>query len=180
MNRLLPYLLGPEIALTLLTALVIVYCSRHGSYSAQDVQAVQRLIWLVPLLAVLLAFGPIVFSATKSGWWLARANIAVLISLPVCTGKIIEKFAAPGAGPAGQEAGLVLMLVFAAGLTGLANAICGTMILGAAKPAFASWMRAHTLLGYLLTGVAMVPLAMVQATAASVSLAIVHSITSKR
>ena len=52
MNRQLTYLIGPETAMALLTALVFLFCARHYSYSSRDVDILDRLLWLLPFITL--------------------------------------------------------------------------------------------------------------------------------
>lgn len=55
MNRQLTYLIGSETAMALLTAPVFIFCARHSSYSTRDVDILERLMLLLPVIAVPLA-----------------------------------------------------------------------------------------------------------------------------
>ncbi len=156
MNRALTYLLGPEAAMALLTALIFFLCARYGSYSSRDVDIINNLIWSLPLVTVVLAYATIFVPGARSWWWIPRVNIAVAVALLICVNKLSYAHAAPDSGPrSGME--YVVVLCFGLCLAALANAIAGALILAEHKPAFAAWFRAHRVIGSVLTVLAAVP-----------------------
>jgi hypothetical protein len=157
MNRVLPFLVGPETALLLLTAAVYGFCARHGSYSSRDVELLERLVWLLPVLAVPLAFSTLLVPGAKSWWWLGRANLALHPCLMLCALRIGDSLGAPGSGPKGGEAAILIVLTFGILFAALASAGSAALILAEQRPAFAEWFRAHRFLGCLGTLVAAVP-----------------------
>lgn len=163
MNRSLSFLFGPEAAMALLTAGVYLFCARHGSYSSRDVQLLERLMWLLPVVAVPLAYATIFVPGAKSWWWLGRVNLALFVALIVCALKVVDGFGAPGSGPKGQDVGLLVVVCFGIVFGAIANAVAGSMILAEHKPAFAEWFQARRVLGSILTALAAVPIALVMA-----------------
>lgn len=163
MNRILSILAGPEAAMVLLTAVVFLFCSRHGSYSSRDVELLERLMWVLPVVAVPLAYATIFVPGAKSWWWLGRVNVALFAALIACALKVVAGFGAPGSGPKGQDVGLLVVVCLGLILAAIANAIAGSMILAEHKPAFAEWFRARRVVGSILTGLAAVPIALIMA-----------------
>ncbi|MSU59902.1 MAG: hypothetical protein EXS35_17335 [Pedosphaera sp.] len=106
MNRQLTSLLGPEAAMTLLTALVFLFCARHYSSSSRDVGILDRLMWLLPFLAVPLAYATLLVPGAKSWWWLGRVNVALAVALRVCANKVMNGLKAPGSGPSAGAFGI--------------------------------------------------------------------------
>lgn len=68
MNRPLTYLLGPEAALALFSALLFWFCSRHNSGEGRDVVIMEKLIWALPLVITPIAFAMILAPDAKN-WW---------------------------------------------------------------------------------------------------------------
>ncbi len=158
MNRPLTYLLGPESAMALFTALVFLFCARHYSYSSRDVDILNRLMWLLPVIAVPLAYATIFVPGAKSWWWLGRVNVAYFVALLVCSNKVVDGFKAPGSGPSVGAYGIFAVLCFGLIFAALANAVAGALILAEHKPAFAEWFRARRFIGCLLTALAAIPI----------------------
>lgn len=158
MNRPLTCLLGPEATMTLLTALVFLICARHYTYSTRDVDILGRLMWLLPIIAVPLAYATILVPGAKSWWWLGRANIALFVALLVCANKVVNGFKAPGSGPSAGGLGIFAVLCFGLVFAALTNAVTGALILAEHKPAFAEWFRARRFIGCLLTAIAAIPI----------------------
>ena len=144
--------------MALLTAIVFGFCARHGSYSPRDVQLLERLMWLLPVVAVPLAYATLLVPGAKSWWWLGRVNVALVVALLACAVKVTQGFGAPGTGPKGQDVGILVVLCLGLAIGALANAIAGSLILAEHRPAFAAWMGAHRFLGTLLTALAAVPI----------------------
>jgi len=165
MSRSVSLAAGPEAILAALTAAVFLFAARHMSYSAADVRMMERLVWLLPLVAVPLAFITFQWTGGKSWGWLVRANVAVLICLILCAYRIVDGFGAPGSGPKGQDAGFILMVALGAGFSAIANAVCGSLILRAHYPAVAEWFRSHTIAGPIVTAFAALPILVLQSAA---------------
>jgi hypothetical protein len=158
MNRSLTFLFGPESMLAVFTALVFVFCARHSSYRDEDVRLLEKLIWLLPLIAVPIAFATIYVPGARTWSWLARANVALVVSLAICAVRVVSGFGAPGSGPKGQDAGLILIVSLGIGFSAIANAITGAMILRAQRPAIAEWFHEHAVTATLLTALSTVPI----------------------
>jgi hypothetical protein len=162
MNRWFSLILGPEVVLGVFTAWIYTFCARHNSYSTQDVRSLEKLLLIVPLLVVPLAFLTI-FTATERNWmWLGRVNFAATVCLSMCAYRIVSGFARAGSGAAGQDAGLILVLTIGTGLCAIANAICGSLVLRAQKPAVAEWFHAHPVGSVVLTAVSTAPILVAQ------------------
>ncbi len=175
MNRPLAYLLGPEAAMILLTALVFLFCARHYSYSSRDVAILNRFLWLIPLLAVALAYATAFVPGAKSWWWLGRVNVSVFVAITVCANKVVDGLVAPGAGPGTGATAIFAVLCFGLVLAALANAFGGAYILAEHKPAFAQWYHAHRFLGYFLTLLAAIPIGAVMLAAGTLVVGIYSS-----
>lgn len=168
MTRLASLLHSPELLLVLIGAGVFVYCSRHASYSDSDVSALSHLMWLLPLVMAAAVYATLGLPGNRTWFWVARATLALTVALLVCGWRVVSGFGAPGSGPKGQDAGLVLMLSLGLGLAAVGNAIATTLILRERRPAWDVWFEAHPLLGVLLTGAGAVPVFFVQLLGAGV------------
>jgi len=162
MNRLGMILIGPEVTLGLFTAAVFWFCARHNSYSSEDVRTVERFLWLLPVLAVPLAFATIYAPGAKTWWTLGRANMAVAIALTACTFRVVNALGAPGSGPRGEEGVFTLMIAGGMTLTAIANAFLGAAILRAARPVVATWFQMHAVAGLSVTVAACLPIFIAQ------------------
>lgn len=158
MNRSLTYALGPEGVLVLLSALLFWFCSRHNSGEGRDVALMEKLIWAIPFIITPISFSTILLPDAKNWWWLGRAIVFTYIAVMVCGYRLVEGL---GSGAKGQDAALILLLTLGAFAIAIGTAVSGTMILSATKPAFAAWFRAHTILGPLITAVAVIPIGIV-------------------
>lgn len=156
MNR--TYLIGPEVIMALFIALVFLFCARHYSYNSRDVDILERLMWLLPVMAVPLAYATFLVPGAHSWWWLGRVNVALFVALLVCGNKVVNGFVAPGGGPSAGAYGIFAMLCFGLVFAALANAIVGALILAELKPGLNEWLRAHKFLGGLLTVLAAIPI----------------------
>jgi len=164
MNRPLTYLLGPETAMVLLMALVFLFCARHYTYSKRDVSILERLMWLLPVIAVPLAYATIFVPGAKSWWWLGRANVALFVALLICANKVENGLKAPGSGPGAGGMGIFVVLCFGLIFAALANAATGALILAEHKPAFGEWFRTRRVIGSILTALAAVPIGLAMAS----------------
>lgn len=178
MNRILSVFAGPEVILALFTAAVFAFCARHSSYSSADVRVLERLMWLLPLLVVTVGFATLAVPGARTWWWLGRINFAVLAGLTACALRVVEGFGAPGSGPKGQDAGLILVLAIGVFFSAIGNAIAGTLILRAQNVAFDDWYRMRPYLGPVLTAVATVPLVLAQIVANGIVLGVAGAIYS--
>lgn len=158
MNRLLSFSTGPEVIMGLATLAVFAFSARYNSYSDADVRVLTRLLLVLPVLLVLLAFFGFYLPTITRGWGgLVRINIAVQLALIVSSWRIVSGFAAPGSGPAGQDAGFILALALGLGASAIANAIYISALLRAQRPALASWYQEHGVSGVLLTAFTTIP-----------------------
>lgn len=178
MNRTLHLLLGPEVVMGLLTLIVFVFCRRHSSYSRHDVELLERCMWLLPVVAVLLAYSTILVPGAKSWLWLGRANVALLVAVMTCAMRIVDGFGAPGSGPKGQDVGLLVVLSLSVVFGSLANSITGALILEAQSPKFAGWLQAHRFIGWTLTVLSAVPLGLALGLIVSLALGLVLALIS--
>ena len=165
MSRSLSLVTGPEAVLAALTAAVFLFCARHMSYGAADVRALERLVWLLPLMAVPLAFVTMRWTADHTWGWLVRVNVAVLTCLTVCAFRIVDGFGLPGSGPKGQDVGFILMVSLGVMFSAVGNAVCGAAILRTQQSAVAEWFRTHTVAGPVVTALATIPILLLQAIA---------------
>ncbi|MFO1458586.1 MAG: hypothetical protein U1G08_04190 [Verrucomicrobiota bacterium] len=159
MNRWLTYLVGPESVLTGFTLLVYGFCARHGSYSSRDVAVLERALWLLPFVAIALAYATFLVPGARSWGWLVRVNLALLVALVVGSVRIIDGFKEPGTGSNGGAIGLLVVICLWILVGSLANAISGAAILSDHKPAFAEWLRHRRILGGLVIVLAAFPIA---------------------
>lgn len=176
MNRALTFLAGPELVLAALTVGVFAFCARHNSYGSADVRVLERLLLLLPFVVVPAGFLTILAPEAKSWTWLTRANLAILVCIAVCGYRIVSGFGAPGSGPKGQDAGMILVVSFAICLATVANAICGAMVLRAQSPGVAEWFRLHPIGGHALTAAATVPIFAVLVLAAVLLVTVLASV----
>jgi hypothetical protein len=162
MSRALSILLGPEVVLAALTAVVFLFCARHNTASDHDVRLLEKLLMVLPLIVVPIAFATILGPGARNWVWLGRVNVATMLCLSLCAYRLVSGF---GSGAKGQDVGFMLVIGFGIGLSTIANAICGAMVLREQKPAVASWFQMHPVAGHLLTAVATLPILVVQVIA---------------
>lgn len=179
MNRSLTWLAGPELALGVVTGFVFLVCARYNSYSSGDGRVLERFLWLLPLMAVPVAFATLFVPGAKTWWWLGRVNLAVLLCLVVCGLRIVAGFGAPGSGPKGQDVGLIVIVALGVLFSALGNAVAGALILRAQHPGFDEWFRIRTVLAPTLMVLAAVPVAIAQAVVTSLVLGIAGAIYSE-
>ena len=165
MSRGLAILMAPELVVAVLIAVVFLVCARHHSYSDADVRVLERLLYLLPVVLVGAVFAGLYGTGLRTWGGLVRANLAVIVGLVVAGYRIVSGFGAPGSGPKGQDAGFIVLLSLGLVLSTVANAVLGTVILRAQKPAVAEWYRDHAVAGPLLSVVSMVPILLVQIVA---------------
>lgn len=154
MNRPLAYLLGPEAVLAAVTGAVLWFCGRHSSGLGRDVELMEKLIWLLPLLVVPVAFATGFVPGARSWWWLARTLGCVFLALCLCGGRAIDGL---GSGSKGQDAAMIIIFVFGLILVSLGIAVSGAMILCETRPGFAAWFQARRVIASILTLLAAVP-----------------------
>jgi hypothetical protein len=177
-SRLTSILFGPEVLLLGFGALVFAFCARHNSYGSQDVRTLEKLLWLLPFLVVPIGFATILVPGAKNWVWLSRVNIAVVVCLAVCAFRIVSGFGAPGSGPKGQDVGMILALTLGAGCSGLANVVCGSMVLRAQRPEADEWFRLHPIGGTALAAASAVPIVVVQVIVTIVILGLLAAMVS--
>lgn len=158
MNRPITYLLGPEAALAVSTALLFWFCARHNSGAGRDVALMEKLIWAIPFLLTPIAFATILVPDAKNWCWLGRAIGFTYLAIFVCGYRLICGL---GSGSKGQDVAMILLVVLASVAIAIASSITGAMILAATKPGFANWFQAHNFLGSCLTVLAMIPIGFV-------------------
>lgn len=162
MNRLATRLLGPEIPLAALTALIFWFGAGHNSGEGRDLEWAERFVMLLPFVATPLAFLTFLFPAMQSWWGVLRINAALALALALGAVRLIEAF---GTGAKGQDAALALVVGFGVILASLGNAVVGAAVLAKRRPAFAEWFRRRPVWGTILTAAAGVPLGMALALA---------------
>lgn len=155
MNRALPLLLGPEAVMLAITLAMHVYCARHASGEGRDLRVMGVLIWSLPLLAVTAVYLTVLAPGAANAWWLARAALASLVGISLCSYRIVEGF---GEGAKGQDAGYVFALLVGGIAMSLGTSICGAYVRTQTHPAFADWFRARPVLGCTLTLLAAIPI----------------------
>lgn len=158
MSRPITYLLGPETALAVATALLFWFCARHNSGEGRDVAIMEKLIWAIPFILTPIAFATILAPDAKNWWWLGRAIGFTYLAIFVCGYRLICGL---GSGSKGQDVAMILLVVTASVAIAIASSIAGTMILIATKPGFANWLQAHKFLGSLLTALVTIPIGFV-------------------
>lgn len=173
MNRPLSLLAGPELVLAILGALVFWFCARHNSGVGRDVDLMEKLVMMLPLLLVPPAFATILVPGAKAWWWLGRAVVFTYIILLVCAGRVIAGF---GEGAKGQDAAFILVLAFGTALIAVGSTVSGAMILAETKPGFGAWFSARKVLGSFLTALAVVPVGFGLGVAATMAVTVVASI----
>lgn len=149
---------SPELVVGLLTLAVFGFCAQHGSYSTRDVARLERLAWVLPLIAVSAVFATVLIPAHWNWLWLVRANLALFAGLSASAFRIVGGFGAPGSGPKGQDAGFILILALGVILASFASSISAAWIQAAHQPAFAAWFREHRFLGTILVVLAAIPM----------------------
>ena len=155
MNRLQTLLLGPEMLLAPLLAVIFWFCQRHGSGAGRDVDLAERFLMWLPFVAVPLAFLALFVPPLRTWWGLGRILFALAVVLSVAGVKLIGAF---GTGAKGQDAAFLMILIFGTALAAVGTAIGGAVILAGERPAVHEWLRTHRLLGGILTLLAAVPL----------------------
>jgi hypothetical protein len=175
MSRALNILLGPEVVLAALTAVVFLFCARHNSASDHDVRLLEKVLMLLPLVLVPIAFATVFAPGARNWVWLGRVNFATILCLSLCGYRLVSGF---GTGAKGQDVGFMLVVGFGIGLSTLANAICGAMVLREQKPSIATWYQMHPIGGHLLTAVATLPILVVQVIVTVVIVAAVALVAS--
>jgi hypothetical protein len=158
MNRSLTYLIGPESVLTLSTICLFWFCARHNSGEGRDVELMERLIWSLPFLLTSLSFSTIAVPGSINGWWLGRAIVFTFIAALICSSRLIDGL---GSGPKGQDVAFILTIALGATAIAIATATTGAMILANANPSFATWFKAHKVLGVFLTLLSAFPIGFV-------------------
>lgn len=78
MNRIVAYLLGPELIWLGMLALTGLIISLSQPLPATDHDKLLNLGWFLPALGVLLAFLPLFWAPGSQWWWLTRISIASL------------------------------------------------------------------------------------------------------
>lgn len=170
MNRFLLSIGTPEVALGVFTALLFAFCARHNSFEDRDVRLLERLLWLLPLMVVAVAFATLLRPELRTWWGLGRINLAVTLALIFGAYRLVSGFGAPGSGPKGQDAGFIVVFALGMALCAPANAGAAAWILSDQNPSFADWFRQRKLIGSLLTFLAALPLAVIMMAWGSVVL----------
>lgn len=173
MSRTTTLLLGPELVLAVFSASIFWICARYNSGTGRDVDVMERLVMLLPLLIVPIAFATIFVPGAKTWWWLGRTVVFTYVFMFVCAGRLISGF---GMGAKGQDAAFLMVLMFGTVLIAIGSTVAGAMILAENRPGFAAWFGARKVVASLLTLMAMVPVGFGLGTAATIAVAIVASI----
>jgi hypothetical protein len=155
MIRLLPFLVGPETAMLLCTLGVYAICSRLPAGEPDAMRILERMVWLLPPLAVVLVFLTVLVPGNANWLWLARATLVSLVGPSIFVWRIVEGF---GSGAKGQDAAFIIAFAFAAITASVGVSVAGAAILGQRTPAFAEWFRMRPLVGSLLVLASTVPI----------------------
>lgn len=155
MIRLLPFLVGPETAMLLCTLGVYAICSRLPTGEPDALRILERMVWLLPPLAVVLVFLTVLVPGNANWLWLARATLVSLVGPSIFVWRIVEGF---GSGAKGQDAAFIIAFAFAAITASVGVSVAGAAILGERSPAFAEWFRMRPLVGSLLVLASTVPI----------------------
>jgi len=124
MNRVLPFLLGPELYWIVVCG-VTSWISRRGIAPDPAVTAQLDRFWVVlPLVVVPLTFACFVVPGSGRWWLLLRVDLAIAIGLAVATTRYCESmtYHQPSAGPGAGTAWMVML-----GL-GYGFAVVGTLV----------------------------------------------------
>lgn len=176
MNRAMVFVFAPEAVLAALTGLVYLFCARHSSYSSADVSAVERMIWLCPVIAVVAAFATLWVPGSRTWWWLARLNLALVVGLVACAFLLAARLGKPGSGPHGEDGAVMIIVAFGVIFSAIGNAFAAAAILRAQRPGFDAWFQARPVLGPALTLLAAVPVGVVQGLVTTVVLTLALAI----
>lgn len=155
MTRTFTWLLGPESVAAAVGAAVLGFCARHASGTGRDVDLMERLVVLLPLLVVVPVFLTALVPGAATWTWLARALVASFVVAGLLTLRVVEGF---GSGAKGQDAAMIVSLCLTSMVAGTGSSIAGAMILAQRDAAFAAWFRARPVLASLLTLAASIPL----------------------
>lgn len=150
------WLLGPESVAAAVGAAVLWYCARHASGTGRDVELMERLVVLLPLLVVVPVFLTILAPGATATWtWLTRALVVSFVVAGFLTLRVVEGF---GSGAKGQDAAMIVSLCLTSMVAGAGSAIAGAMVLSQRDAAFAAWFKARPVLASLITLAASVPI----------------------
>lgn len=155
MIRLLPLLIGPETVMLACTLGVYALCARLPTGEPDAIRILERMVWLLPPLAVVLVFLTLLVPGNANWLWLARATVVSLLGPSIFIWRVVEGF---GSGAKGQDAAFIVAFVVAAITASAGVAIAAAAILGQRSPAFAEWFRMRPLVGSLLVLVSTVPI----------------------
>ena len=127
MNRLFPYLLGPEFYWVVTVALVRAATRRNLAPDLAITAWLDRYWAVLPLIVVPLTFAFFLSSGTSRWWLLLRIDLAIVIGLAVATTKYCEgmTYHQPSAGPGAGTAWMLMLGM------GYASMILGTLIAAA-------------------------------------------------
>lgn len=175
MNPSRSVMLSPELVLLTVGAAVFWICARHNSGEGADVALMERMIWLLPIVVVPMAFATVLAPGAKNWWWLARAITFSFVMLAITSHRIVQGF---GSGARGQDAALIIVLVLGVAMVSLATSVAGAAILAEVRPGFGAWFRARPLLASLLTLVSALPIGLVLGIVVTTALGVVGGLVS--
>lgn len=124
MNRVLPYLLGPELFWVLVCWLTRSVARRHGEPNPAITGWLDQYWAVLPLVVVPLTFAFFLVPGTGRWWLLLRIDLAIAVGLTVATTQYCEgmTYHQPSSGPG---AGTAWMLMLAMGYAAM---VVGTVV----------------------------------------------------
>src|SRR3954469_13253872 len=112
MTRAVSLLLGPELYWVIIYTAVSWMAAKNLPPTPQGNEALERLWWILPLIAVPLTFVLLRVPVWGSGWLLFRIDIAALVGLIACTLRSSEAINYNDSRNSGTGAGFILALSF--------------------------------------------------------------------
>ncbi|MBX7208245.1 MAG: hypothetical protein K1X78_08055 [Verrucomicrobiaceae bacterium] len=155
MNRALTWFIGPEALMVAVVAWVCWICRQHPSGEGRDVEVLERVLMVLPLVVVPVVFATVFVPGARCWSWLCRANAALFIGTVIFAYKLVSGF---GSGAKGQDVGFFMAVTFVVILSSFGSSVAGAIILAAERPEFARWFHAHKFLGVLATLASALPL----------------------
>ncbi len=155
-------------------AVVFALCALHPNTDDADVDFLEGLIWLLPVIVVPAVFAT-VLGGTHSLGWLLRAGIASFVALVASALRIVENF---GSGARGQDAAVIVVVTLGVVFVAFGTSFAGALILTRQRPALRDWFRRRRLVGALLVLMAAVPIGLVVGAGVALALGLVGGLWS--